>query len=215
MLHLQQVTLLRRYACNRSGHPTEEHIMICSKENKKVERIFLLVAGGAMLYAASAGLPAFAQAPCMNEGKAAAKIYRENANLTATVNEVRQLQQAGLDPNRYLVDYNGGYTVLTMKLHDLAEKSAAAIESRQSCTENMMPFRKMADVKMIYQHYNLAAMLPPNMKTTDYYGVVGGAPMPSGGMMPADTIFGVKPLPITPDMMKILRKPYCIFGACS
>jgi hypothetical protein len=39
--------------------------------------------------------------------------------------------------------------------------------------------------------------------------------MPSGGMMPAETIFGVKPLQMSPEMVKILRTPYCIFGACS
>ncbi len=103
----------------------------------------------------------------MNEGKAAAKTYQENANLTAAVGQVRQLQQAGLDPNRYIVEYNGGYTVLTVKLRDLVEQSAAALELPKSCSENMMPFRKMADVKMIYQHYNLTAMLPPIMASTD------------------------------------------------
>jgi hypothetical protein len=200
---------------NRSARSTELRIMTSSKDDKRMKRAFLRIACCGCVYVASAAPPAFAQVPCMNEGKAAAKTYQENANLTATVGQVRQLQQAGLDPNHYLVEYNGVYTVLTVKLHDLVEKSAAALESPKSCAENMMPFRKMADVKMIYQHYNLAALLPPNMASTDYYSVAGGAPMPSGGMMPAETIFGVKPLQMSPEMVKILRKPYCIFGACS
>jgi hypothetical protein len=189
--------------------------MTSSKDDKKMKRASLLIACGSLAYVACAAPPALAQASCMNEGKAAAKTYSENANLIGTVSQVRQLQQAGLDPNRYIVEYKGSYTVLTVKLLDLAEQSAATLEKPNSCSENMMPFRKMADVKMIYQHYNLAALLPPNMASTDYYRVAGGAPMPSGGMMPTETIFGVKALQMSPEMAKILRKPYCIFGACS
>ncbi len=156
-----------------------------------------------------------AQVECMNEGKAAAKTYQDSPELTATVNQVRQLQQAGLDPNHYLVESSGGYTLLSMKLHGLAETSAAALESSQSCSESMMRFRRVADVKMIYQHYGLTSILPPSMAKTDYYSVVGGAPMPKDGMMPADTVFGVKPLPVSAEMMKMLRMPYCVFGICS
>jgi hypothetical protein len=180
-----------------------------------MQRRLCIVASMSFALAAFATLPAFGQESCMNEGKAAANTYQDSPDLMATAAQVRQLQQAGLDPNHYLVEYNGGYTLLTIKLHDLAEKSAATIESSQSCAKNMMPFRKMADVKMIYGHYGLASMLPPSMAQTDYYSVVGGSPMPAGGMMPADTIFGVMQLPMPAEMMKIMRKPYCVFGACS
>jgi hypothetical protein len=33
--------------------------------------------------------------------------------------------------------------------------------------------------------------------------------------MPSDSVFGVKPLPMDPEMAKMLHQPYCIFGACS
>jgi Skp family chaperone for outer membrane proteins len=139
-----------------------------------MKRRFCAVASLSLALAAFAAVPAFAQKACMNEGKAAAHSYKEDSDLTATVADVQRLKQAGLDPNQYLVEYNGGYVLLTMKLHDLAAKSAAALESSK-CSQKMMPFRKMADVKMIYQHYGLTSMLPPSMAKTDYYSVVGGA----------------------------------------
>lgn len=174
------------------------------------------LACSAFTFAALSTLPAVAQEACMKQGHQAASTYQDNdPALAGAVRQAQRLQQAGLDPNHYIVEEDGKFTLLSVKLHDLAEKSAATLESSGTCSEKMMPFRKMADVKMIYEHYGLTAMLPPAMEKTNYLGVVGGAPMPEGGMMPAETIFGVMQLTLSPEMEKIMRKPYCVFGACS
>lgn len=177
---------------------------------------FLSLVIGLTSAAAVTASSAAAQEACMQQGHQAAASYQDHdPDLTAAVRQAWELKKAGLDPNHYIVEDDGKYTVLSVKLHDLAERSAAKLETSDACNEKMMPFRKMADVKMIYDHFNLSAMLPPNMESTDYYAVVGGAKMPAGGMMPSDTIFGVPQLMMTHELEMIMRKPYCVFGACS
>jgi hypothetical protein len=141
--------------------------------------------------------------------------------LATTASEIKHVQQAGLDPNRYIDEYEGSYVLLTVKFHALAEKVASETETSSNgasaCKPNIMPYRQMADVKMIYQHYDLGTLLPPQMAATDYLQVVKSGRIPAGGsaMMPHGESASMHDMAIGGMTAMIMQKRYCYFGSCS
>jgi hypothetical protein len=176
----------------------------------------LLFAFAALGFAAVAGNPALAQDTCLKEYQAeVADMPNVSADLASTADQIKHVQQAGLDANRYIVDYDNTYVLLTVKFHDLAEKTAAAHQAAGNCARTIAPYRKMADVKMIYDHYGLNGLLPPDMERTDYLTVVRSGQARQDGMFMPQAGAGMHDMAISGETMRMIRKPYCIFGACS
>jgi hypothetical protein len=176
----------------------------------------LLFACAAISFTAIAHTGAQAQESCLNEYKAeVADMPNVSADLAATADQIKHVQQAGLDANRYIVDYGNSYVLLTVKFHDLAEKTASAHRAAGNCTRTVTPYRKMADVKMIYDHYGLNGLLPPEMERTDYLTVVRSGDTQQNGMFMPQAGTGVHDMAISGETTRMIRKPYCVFGACS
>jgi hypothetical protein len=144
-----------------------------------------------------------------------------NHELASTANEVRRLENAGLDPNRYIVDYDRFHVLLTVKFHALAEKivsqTMAADDDASACKQDVLPYLKMADVEMIYQHYGLDKLLPPEITRTDYVQVVRSGALPAGEAAPMPQGPGepMQAMAIGGETAMMIEKPYCVFGICS
>jgi hypothetical protein len=166
--------------------------------------------------------PARAQESCMQAHEAAsANMASFDPLLAETVSEVKHVKDAGLDPNRYIVDYENVYVLLTVKLHALVEKAVSEEVSQSAtsgaCKPEVLPYRKMADVAMTYQHYGLGDLLPPEMARTNYLEVVksGNVPTGSQAFMPQTSSENMQNMAIGGETAKMIKKPYCVFGACS
>jgi len=141
--------------------------------------------------------------------------------LATTASDIKRTQQAGLDPNRYIVDYDGMLVQLTVKFHDMVEKvvsqSIATSGGSAACRQDLTPYLRMAELKAIYQNYGLTALVPPEMASTDYLQVLRGGQVPAANaaFMPAGNSMPMQQMAIGGMVAKMIKKPYCVFGACS
>jgi hypothetical protein len=165
---------------------------------------------------------AHAQASCAaHYQNARASLESFNHELATTASEVKRVENAGLDPNRYIVDYDRFHVLLTVKFHSLAEKVVSATmtadDDASACKQDILPYLKMADVEMIYQHYGLDKLVPAEITRTDYVQVVKSGALPSGdaAAMPQDKPQPMQAMAIGGDTAMMIEKPYCVFGICS
>ena len=141
--------------------------------------------------------------------------------LATTASDIKRTRQAGLDPNRYIVDYDGMLVQLTVKFHDLAEKTVSksiqAAGGSSACGGELAPYLSMAELKALYRNYGLTALVPPEMATADYVEVLkrGQTPVATKAFMPAAQPMPMQQMAIGGMMAKMIKKPYCVFGACS
>ena len=173
----------------------------------------------AMLLACSIGA-AHAQPACAKDFEAAkGGMSQFDPQLAATASQIKRIQHAGLDPNRYIDNYGDDYVLLTVKFHAEAEHAAAKTMAmgggESDCKSDMAPYRKMADVKMIYEHYGLGGLLPRPMQNSDYLRVVSSGEEKDHVFMPTDKMPGMEAMAINHENVMMIKMPYCIFGACS
>ena len=167
--------------------------------------------------------------PMANAQQSCAALYQSSSKdmtkfdpeLATTASEVKHVQDGGLDPNRYIVEFEKQYVLLTAKFHAQAEEAALQLDppagDTSHCKPALMPYLKMAELKMIYEHYGLGALLPPEMASTDYLKVVqsGSIPNDSPAFMPTAKQDSMKDMAIGGEIAQMIQKPWCIFGSCS
>lgn len=173
---------------------------------------------------ALASTSALAQEACANDyQKAVADISaKSDPAIKETADKIKELQKLNLDPNRYIVNFEGKDVPITVKLYALASRKLEAKQNEQKsaekCAKDVMPLRQASDLAAIYYTYGLSLLLPPETTRVDWAEIIKNG-KPLGGdqaLIPKarDDLLDAVGLDNRSTPGHFLRDPKCIFSKC-
>lgn len=165
-----------------------------------------------------------AQEACANDfEKASGEISsKSDPELKATAAEIKKLQGIGVDPNRYIVQFEGKDVPITVKYYVLASRKVDALQQAQDtaskCSKDVMPLRIASDLATIYLTDGLSLLLPDQATRVDWAEIIKNG-KPLGGdqaLIPKarDDVLNAVGLDKQSTPGHFLRDPKCIFGKC-
>jgi|GEM_PF-5749262 len=140
---------------------------------------------GILLVAISS--PTLAQQYCITEfEKASSNIQAKyRPELDATLAEIKRIQDIGLDPNRYVVDFEGKLVPLTVKASTLYDRYSNELSTErgraEGCIGTSAPAQMLVDIGKIYGTGGLSILLPKNMTNVDASAILNGYPLGGQG----------------------------------
>lgn len=156
-----------------------------------------------------------AQEACLNDyQKKVSEIQAaQDPELTATAAEIKRLQDAGFDPEKYIVDFEGKLVPIVVKFYYLAERKSQAIEGAnqvaENCAKEVAPYRAIADLLIIYETMGLSLLLPDEMTRIDFAEVLKNG-KPFGGddaVLPKAREVVLDNLGVGGDVRKVIEDP--------
>ncbi len=154
----------------------------------EMENIFGKYAGvgavGVILALAVSGAQAADYCTNKYAASASATQAKFDPQLTSVYAEIKRVQEAGLDPDKYLVEYRGELVTLVQKANNIAvsyrtEMSQASGEA-EGCAAAIAPANLLVNgvikTYAIWATYGLALLLPDRMTNVDVGEIAHGKP---------------------------------------
>ena len=95
--------------------------------------------------------------------------------------EIKRIQDAGLDPNKYVVKFEGHHVSITYKYGVLFGRyqsgAAHAAGSAEGCMKTVAPAQLAADLGVILGTGGLSLILPDRMTSIDMGEILNGKPL--------------------------------------
>ncbi|OUS09246.1 hypothetical protein A9Q90_03790 [Gammaproteobacteria bacterium 54_18_T64] len=118
------------------------------------------------------------------EGEYSKEIYKVKATYMPALQdlqkEIKRIQDAGLDPSKYVVDFEGEFVPITYKYGVLFNRyqtgAAHAAGSAEGCMDSVAPAQLAADLGVILGTGGLSLILPERMTRIDMGEVLNGKP---------------------------------------
>ena len=99
-------------------------------------------------------------------------------------NEIKRLQDAGVDPNRYVVEFEGQFVPITYKasivMRRYNNELSHVLKKAEGCVKNIAPVQAATDLTVLYLTSGLSMVLPERMTHIDTGQIIHGN-KPFGG----------------------------------